>query len=204
MQDSAKRAFLMAGTLFIVSAPSCAGKTSLLKALLKGEAGVALKQYTTYTTKSPRQGDIHGKDFHFITPSEFRQKIAKGYFIEWSNAYVHYYGTPSSIISELNAGKSYIIILDRAGAQQVVKKIPGAVLIWIYVSNSMQLRSRIQNRGQDSLEQIELRLRLAVQEMDQEIKHPMYQFHIKNDDFNTALGQLEHIVSLYLHNRWVG
>ncbi len=87
----------MSGMLFIVSAPSCAGKTSLLKALSSGRAGGGLKQFVTYTTKPPREGDVQGKDFYFITVDEFKQKIADGYFIEWSNAYTNYYGTPKSI-----------------------------------------------------------------------------------------------------------
>ncbi len=188
----------MAGTLFIVSAPSCAGKTSLLKAISSDRVGGVLKQYTTYTTKSPREGDVHGKDFYFITVDKFKQKIAEGYFIEWSNAYTNYYGTPKSIIDDLRAGISYTIILDRAGARQAFKEIPSAVLIWIYVSDVKQLEQRMRTRAQDSLEQVTLRLRLAKEEMDQETEDMFYRYHIKNDDFSTALGQLEEIVRLHL------
>jgi len=188
----------MAGTLFIVSAPSCAGKTTLLKALSSSKSGRGLEEFTTYTTKPPREGDVQGRDFHFVSVGEFKKKIAKDYFIEWSNAYTNYYGTPKSIVDDLRAGISYTIILDRTGARQVFKAIPSAVLIWIYVSDIKQLEQRIRLRAQDSLEQITLRLRLAREEMAQEAEEAFYKYHIKNDDFNVALGQLEQIIRLYL------
>lgn len=188
----------MKGRLFIISAPSCAGKTSLLQALHKGPVGKSFCQYTTYTTKSPRKGDVPGKDFHFVSQEVFKAKIAKGDFIEWSNAYTNYYGTPRSILDDLNAGISYTLILDRTGAQKILKVIPDAILIWVYVSDVRMLAERIQKRGQDSSEQVKLRLQLACQEMEQEVANPMYHFHIKNDDFGKALEQLEKIVRDFL------
>jgi len=188
----------MKGTLFIISAPSCAGKTSLLRALHRGKLGSKLTQYTTYTTKQPREGDRQGVDFCFISREEFEQKIAQNFFIEWSDTYTNYYGTPRSIIDDLKAGISYTIILDRVGARQVAQEIPNAILIWIYVSDIDELAKRIHLRGQDSPEQVALRLRLAQDEIRQEKEHSFYAYHIKNDDFGTALGNLEEIITLHL------
>lgn len=188
----------MAGTLFIISAPSCAGKTTLLRELCKGEMGKHVTQYVTYTTKKPRHGDVQGKDFHFISVEEFERKLAEGFFIEWSNTYVHYYGTPRSIIDDLHAGISYIIILDRLGARKMAQVVPQAILIWVYVSDVYQLQERIRLRGQDCLEQISLRLSLAQLEMEEEKVNSFYTYHVKNDDFPLALGQLKGIIKKYI------
>jgi len=189
----------MTGKLFIVSAPSCAGKTSLLQAVLAGKAGESVSQYITYTTKPPRKGDIHGKDFHFISVDEFKRKIKEGFFLEWSNTYINYYGTPRSIMNDLEAGISYIIILDRAGARQMMSAIPEAVLIWIFVSELDELAGRLCKRGLDTPEQVQLRLQLAEREMKEEKSEKIYHYHIKNDDFDAALAYLEQIIFSYVY-----
>ena len=191
----------MSGILFIVSAPSCAGKTSLVKAVIekiKERHNFDISQYVTYTTKSPRSGTQGSKEFHFISEKEFEQKQKAGFFIEWSNAYHHYYGTPRTILNDLSQGKSYIIILDRAGMQQVVQQLPEAVTIWISVSSIAELERRIVARGRDSDKQVKLRLALAQEEMAQEAAHAQYKFCIKNDDFQIALGQIEQIILSFL------
>ncbi len=182
----------MSGKLFIISAPSGAGKTTLVKHALKRlNLDHAISRVVTYTTKTPREKEaVHGQDFYFISQAEFEQKITQGYFIEWSNAYGNYYGSPASIVEHMVRGESLIIILDRAGALQIKEKIPEAVLIWIYTSSIAVLRNRLEARASEVPEQVESRLRLAEKEIQAEDMHPRYQFHILNDDFYESLDNL--------------
>jgi len=184
----------MSGKLFIVSAPSCAGKTSLVQELLKSDIGGRLSQYTTYTTKLPREGDVPGKDFHFVSQEEFLRRVRDGFFIEWSNAYCHYYGTPRDIKHKLNDGRSFIIILDRVGTKKILEEIPSAITIWIFVSSIEELRSRMQLRGADGKEQMLLRMSLAEKEMLEEQESPFYKFHINNSKFFESLAKLTDII----------
>src|SRR5437879_4794715 len=107
----------MIGKLFVISASSGAGKTTLVTAIITHMGGhVNLERVVTYTTRTPAPGDVPGVDYHFVTPAQFQEKIAAGFFMEWSTAYGHYYGSPRSVLDEVAAGNSRILILDRAGA----------------------------------------------------------------------------------------
>lgn len=182
----------MSGKLFIISAPSGAGKSTLVKHVLQRmQQSYEIERVVTYTTKKPRKGEsVDGQDFNFISQSEFEHKITQGYFIEWSNAYGNYYGSPRSILQRMTMGQSLILILDRTGAQQIKQKVPKAIMIWIYTSSIDVLRGRLGARGGETREQIEYRLRLAQQEIEEEDQSPRYQFHILNDDFYDSLEQL--------------
>lgn len=185
----------MRGSLFIVSAPSGAGKTTLVDALLKKLGPTyGLERVITYTSKKPRASEVNGVHYHFITPKEFEQKIKEGFFIEWSGAYGSYYGSPRAILEGLAKGSSYIMILDRAGARAIAERIPGATLIWIAPPSLYILRQRLELRGQDSLETIERRLKLADQELEDELRNPQFSHHILNENWQNALAQLESIV----------
>jgi guanylate kinase len=184
----------MAGKLFIISASSGAGKTTLVNAVLQRiQSTYDVNRVLTYTTRAPRQGEVDGIDYHFLTIQAFEYRITQGFFLEWSNAYGAYYGSPSSIVEELPRGKSYIAILDRAGAEQVLKVYPGSVLIWIY-TDIMSLRDRLVQRKTETNEQIEYRIQLAKKEIEEENFKKFFTFHVHNDDFNGAIQELEVLV----------
>lgn len=185
----------MKGKLFVVSAPSGAGKTSLITALLyKVKGRSPLKRVVTYTTKPPRPGDVDGQDYHFVSKKEFKKKVQEGFFLEYSTAYGHYYGSPRSLLNELDTGISYIAILDKYGAKMVHEAYQEAVLIWIQTSSIEVLKKRLILRGHDSQKQMALRLSLAQQEMDEELAQKFYHFHVDNDEFSRALQKIEEII----------
>ncbi len=184
----------MAGKLFIVSASSGAGKTTIVNAVLQRiQLIYDVHRVLTYTTRAPRLGEINGIDYHFITVQEFESWITQGFFLEWSSAYGAYYGSPSSIVDELPNGRSYIAILDRAGAEQALKVYPQLVLIWIY-TDIMSLRDRLMQRKTETNEQIEYRIQLAKKEIEEEKLKKLYTFHIHNDDFNRAIEEFESLI----------
>jgi guanylate kinase len=186
----------MKGTLFIISAPSGTGKTTLVNAVvseLKNE--VPLKWVVTYTTKEPRPGDVEGRDYHFVSKQTFDQLLSEGFFMEYSKAYVDYYGSPASVIEGLSKGTSYIMIVDRVGALEIRKRVPDAILIWIEAPNLETLRQRLEQRGTESADKIERRLKRAQEEMDLEKQNSIYTYSLINDELIRAKSELKRIVS---------
>jgi guanylate kinase len=175
------------GKLFVVSAPSGSGKTCLVKEVLK-ECGTKafLKRAITYTTRPPREGEIDGEHYHFISVDEFKEKIDQSYFLEWSTWYDHYYGSPVSLLKYIEEGQSFVAILDRLGAKDVVQAYKYAHLIWIEPPSLEILKERLIKRDKDSIATIENRLRKAEIEMEQEKQEQLYDYHIINDDYETA------------------
>lgn len=179
------------GKLFVISAPSGAGKTSLVNALLqKMDKTYNLTRVVTYTSKKPRTGEVAGVDYHYIEVDEFKSKIQEGFFCEWSNCYESYYGSPRSIFDDLDKGMSYILIIDRAGAQQIINFYKEAILIWIH-TDIPTLKERLILRGAETEEQINKRLVQASLELAQEEQKSIYSYRIVNDIFEKALGELE-------------
>lgn len=184
----------MPGKLFIVSAPSGAGKTTLVTRLLQDlRPHYAIERGITYTSRAPRLGEQHGIDYHFISSAEFEAKIAQSFFLEWSGQYGAYYGLPRSIIDQMEQGRSFFMILDRSGARAIKEQVPGAVLIWIKTGSVEVLKERLLARGKDTAEQIEHRLRLAHQEIQQEEENPLFNHAILNDSFEIAVENLKAI-----------
>jgi guanylate kinase len=183
----------MAGTLFIISAPSGAGKTTLVAALLKKQP--SLVRVVTYTSRSPRKGEVEGSDYYFIPESEFKAKIVQGFFLEWSLAYGAYYGSARSLVEVLDVGVSCIAVVDRTGAQALQALIGSAVLIWIRPPSLKILEDRLRLRGTEAEERILSRLQLAEQELEQEQAHPLFHYTIINDNFDKALGSLVALIS---------
>ena len=152
------------GTLYIVSAPSGAGKTSLVKALLERLRGVEVS--VSHTTRAPRPGERDSVDYHFIDKVAFESLVQAGEFLEYAQVFDNYYGTSkASVFERLDAGLDVILEIDWQGARQVARAAPQAVKVFILPPSRDALRERLTARGQDSDTVIERRMRDAVIEM---------------------------------------
>lgn len=174
------------GVLYIVSAPSGAGKTSLVKALLKRDPAIHLS--VSYTTRPPRPGETDGRDYHFVTRQRFEEMLADGEFLEHAEVYGNFYGTSKGSISrDLLAGHDVLLEIDWQGAAQVRAHFPEAASIFILPPSFAALRTRLAGRGQDSDEVIERRLAAAAHD----VAHAgAFDYIIVNDDFDHALQDL--------------
>jgi guanylate kinase len=179
------------GTLFIVSAPSGAGKTSLLKALVETEDRV--KVSISHTTRPKRPGEVDGVDYHFLNTAAFEQMVEAGAFLEHAEVFGNFYGTSEAgIRDQLAAGNDVILEIDWQGAQQVRKRISDTVSVFILPPTPEALRQRLSSRGQDSEAVIRRRLAEAREEMSHFAE---YDFIVVNDLFEQALGELRSIVT---------
>lgn len=178
------------GNLFILSAPSGAGKSSLITALLKKHADI--KVSVSHTTRSPRPGEENAVHYHFVSADEFKSLIAKDDFFEWAQVFDNYYGTSKQAIeSQLNAGIDVFLDIDWQGAQQVREIMPSVQTIFILPPSKAELEQRLNNRGQDSAEVIAGRMAKAQSETSH---YNEYDYVVVNDDFETALSNIETIV----------
>ncbi|MBB1277198.1 MULTISPECIES: guanylate kinase [unclassified Pseudoalteromonas] len=178
------------GNLFILSAPSGAGKSSLINALLKKHAD--MKVSVSHTTRAPRPGEENGVHYHFVSTDEFKALIAKDDFFEWAQVFDNYYGTSKQAIeSQLDAGIDVFLDIDWQGAQQVREIMPSVKTIFILPPSKEELEQRLNNRGQDSAEVIASRMAKAQSETSH---YNEYDYVIVNDDFESALGDIEMIV----------
>ncbi|MGK0514187.1 MAG: guanylate kinase, partial [Gammaproteobacteria bacterium] len=175
---------------FILSAPSGAGKSSLINALLKKHAD--MKVSVSHTTRAPRPGEENGVHYHFASTDEFKALIAKDDFFEWAQVFDNYYGTSKQAIeSQLDAGIDVFLDIDWQGAQQVREIMPSVKTIFILPPSKEELEQRLNNRGQDSAEVIASRMAKAQSETSH---YNEYDYVIVNDDFESALGDIEIIV----------
>ncbi len=176
-----------AGTLYIVSAPSGAGKTSLVKALLARMDGIRVS--VSHTTRPPRPGERDGVDYHFVDRADFERRVEAGDFLEHARVFDNFYGTSRSAVqAQLDAGDDVILEIDWQGARQVRRQFPEAVGVFILPPSLEALRERLTGRGQDPEAVIERRMRDAVSEM---AHYDEYDFLVFNDDFETALADLQ-------------
>lgn len=171
------------GVLYIVSAPSGAGKTSLVKALLKSDPAIRLS--VSYTTRAPRPGETDGRDYHFVDRTGFEKMLAEGEFLEHAEVYGNFYGTSKgSIARDLKAGHDVLLEIDWQGAAQVKTHFPDSASIFILPPSFSALRTRLKGRGQDSEEVIERRLAAAAHD----VAHAdAFDYIMINDDFDHAL-----------------
>ncbi|MCU7890195.1 MAG: guanylate kinase [Candidatus Thiodiazotropha sp. (ex Ustalcina ferruginea)] len=178
------------GTLYILSAPSGAGKTSLLKALHGQDS--ALHVSTSHTTRTMRPGEQDGVHYHFVTQDDFLRRVGEGAFLEHAEVFGNYYGTSESEVrTQLEAGHDTVLEIDWQGAQQVRKRFPEAVSIFILPPSPEALRERLNARGQDSEGIIQRRMSQAVEDM---AHYAEFDYLIINEHFNTALAELAAIV----------
>ena len=180
----------MNGNLFIVSAPSGAGKTSLVSGLLAINQQINLS--VSYTTRAPRPGEQNGKHYHFVTREKFQEMVQHGDFLESAEVYGNYYGTSQSWIAQENAtGRDVLLEIDWQGAAQVRRFFPQAISIFILPPTLHDLESRLKGRGQDNHDVIEKRLRAAQEDISHVAE---FDYVIINDKLNVALQQLNAIV----------
>lgn len=179
-----------AGTLFTVSAPSGAGKTSLVRALLEAEP--ELQVSVSHTTRAMRPGEQDGVNYHFCDREHFSAMLGRGEFLEHAEVYGNYYGTSQCFVEEqLAADCDVILEIDWQGAQQVKRLLPDTCAIFVLPPSEQALRERLSQRGQDDAATIELRMAEAVSEMSHYVSAD---YLVINDVFDEALEELQAIV----------
>ncbi|TVU71882.1 guanylate kinase [Cobetia crustatorum] len=174
------------GTLYIISAPSGAGKTTLVKALLERMDGIGVS--VSHTTRAQRPGEQNTVNYHFVDVDHFKTMIEQGDFFEHAQVFDNFYGTSRSAVeARLSAGEDVILEIDWQGAQQVRNQVPEAVSIFILPPSREALLERLSGRGTDGADIIDRRMRDAVSEMSH---YDEYGLIIINDDFDVALDEL--------------
>ncbi|MEX2198579.1 MAG: guanylate kinase [Burkholderiales bacterium] len=180
----------MNGLLFVVTAPSGAGKSSLIKGLLAAERAVALS--VSYTTRSPRPGETDGREYHFVDAGRFEAMLERGEFLESAEVHGHRYGTSQKSIEQTRAsGRDLVLEIDWQGAEQVRRLHPDAIGIFILPPSMAELERRLRARAQDSEQVIQRRLHNAAEEMTHAVE---FKYAIINKDFDEALQDLKAIV----------
>lgn len=178
------------GNLFVVAAPSGAGKSSLVKALLELDSHV--KPSVSHTTRAPRGQEKHGREYFFVSPQEFDAMVAADAFVEWAHVHSQRYGTSKKAIEErMTQGADVILEIDFQGAIQIKKIFSNAICIFILPPSWEELRSRLERRGEDAPEVIDMRMRNAQAEVAHVEK---FDFVIINELFDRALFDLKAIV----------
>ena len=181
------------GNLFILSAPSGAGKSSLIKALLSQESTRLMQVSVSHTTRDAREGENDGEHYHFISVNKFKALITKNEFYEYAEVFGNYYGTSETAIDlQLSQGIDVFLDIDWQGAQQVRMKKPEVTTIFISPPSKAELEKRLRNRGQDSEEIIESRMSQAKAECSH---YTEFDYVIVNNDFSQALSELTTIVN---------
>lgn len=178
------------GKLFIFSAASGTGKTSLAKALVESMPDVAFS--VSHTTRAPRPGEQHGVHYYFVTPQQFDEMVAADRFLEHAKVFGNFYGTSRAATENLlRQGKNIIFDIDWQGARAIKEKMPEAVSVFILPPSRAALEERLTGRGQDASEVIARRMREAVSEMSH---YKEFDHLVVNDDFNAALADLKAII----------
>ena len=182
----------MKGNLFVITAPSGAGKTSLIDAVMKADP--SLKISVSYTTRAPRKGEKDGVDYHFIDEKTFRSMKERGEFLESAEVHGNHYGTGKQVILDaVKRGDDLILEIDWQGAQQVRKLYPACVGIFILPPSVEELERRMRARGQDSDAVIRRRLDNAREELEHKDE---FKYRIINKDFETARRELAKIIQI--------
>jgi guanylate kinase len=178
------------GLLYIVSAPSGAGKTSLCKEII--DIFPNLRHSVSFTTRSARPGEVHGKDYFFVSLDEFQQMVADGEFAEWAEVHGNFYGTSLKQLDEYRrSGTDVILDIDCQGARQLKERCRGGVYIFILPPDFQELRRRLTGRNSDSEETIERRINVASLEIKES---RWYDYIIVNDVFSRAVEELKSVL----------
>ena len=179
------------GLLFVVSAPSGAGKTSLCRAVTDSLENIT--HSISYATRKPRLGEIDGRDYHYVTPERFQEMIGAGDFAEWAVVHSNLYGTSRRVLDDMIAkGIDVILDIDTQGAKQIKQKYDAAVYIFIMPPSFAILEERLRNRKSDQEDEIQKRMRRAREEIRE---HTLYDYLVVNRDFDRALTELRSIIT---------
>lgn len=187
----------MKGSLFVLSGPSGAGKGTLRKRMFQRVSGIRFS--ISCTTREPREGEREGIDYRFITTEDFLSRLGKGDFLEHADVHGHFYGTlRDDVLDVLDAGDDILLEIDVQGALQVRDKMPESVLLFVAPPSFEELEQRLRDRGTESEERLQIRLRNARWEME---KASLYDFVIINDDLERAAAELEGIIIEHRKNK---
>lgn len=179
----------MSGTLYIIAAPSGAGKTSLVKALLEREPHIDLS--ISYTSRAPRPGEVDGQHYHFVSREMFEQMVARGEFFEYANVHGDYKGTSRAFVEPLLAsGRDVLLEIDWQGARQIREQWPDTLSIFILPPSRAELERRLRGRASDSAEQIARRIADSRIEI---ARARDFDYIVINDDFSVAVDDLRAI-----------
>ncbi len=179
------------GLLLVISAPSGAGKTSLVNALVAADANIRVS--VSHTTRPKRSGETEGQHYHFVSHTEFAQQQAAGDFIESAEVFGNFYGTSkANLDTQLAVGHDLLLEIDWQGAQQVRARFPDAITLFVLPPSRQALLERLHKRGQDDAAVIARRTAKAVEEMSH---HGEYDYLIVNDDFQRALSDIQQIIA---------
>lgn len=171
------------GKIFVISAPTGVGKTTVsVKAFEHVGTELNLRRVITYTSRPQRPGEADGKDYFFVTTDDFSAKKERGFFLETNKYDHHWYGSPASILTDLDQGISYLMVVDRSGALHISQKTDRAVLIWLTVSDFAMVEKRLLSRSPANPEEQEQRIMIARSEWAAEQQAPIFTYHIINDD----------------------
>ncbi|MBQ2942870.1 MAG: guanylate kinase [Clostridia bacterium] len=182
------------GSVIIVSGPSGVGKGTIVKAVVEKRSDMFLS--VSCTTRAPREGEIPGKSYHYISEEEFKKKIEENYFLEWECYVGNYYGTPlSPVLSAMEEGKSTILEIEVGGAFQAKRRYPDAVLVFVVPPSFRELKQRLETRdagNEVAIAAIEKRMARALEEYE---KIKDYDYIIVNDNLEEAIENLETIIN---------
>jgi len=179
------------GKLFIISAPSGCGKTTLCRRLLKRTPGMA--RSVSYTTRPPRKGETNGRDYIFVSKARFDKEKTAGGFLEWARNFGYYYGTPKKRVRGfLERGRDVLLAIDVKGAMKVKKARPGGVFIFILPPSVADLKKRLKQRKTDNSSEISKRIKVARREL---AYAPRYDYCVINDNLARAAEKLARIVA---------
>lgn len=185
------------GHLFIISAPSGAGKTTLCKALLARFKN--MRYSVSYTTRKPRTGERMGVEYYFISKEDFIKGIENGRWAEWAKVHGNYYGTSAEFLDrELSQGKDILLDIDVQGTVQIIKRYADAITFFIMPPSLDILKSRLESRGTENPEAISIRLNAAKEEVD---KMSFYRHVVVNDQLPRAVSELAEIIETYRSKR---
>lgn len=185
--------------LFVVSAPTGAGKTTIVNEFFKKHP-LLVNRVITYTTRPQTTGEIDGKDYFFVSPPEFEKKQKQGFFLETTVYDDFLYGSPRSILDAMASGTSFIMITDRPGALYIKKLVPHAITIWFTVSDVQTLFDRLVFRHRETDQRLAERIALARQEYESELEQKNFTYYVLNDDVLVSVERLENIIKGNIHN----
>jgi guanylate kinase len=179
------------GKLFVISSPSGGGKSTVIRAMREMDPGLSYS--ISATTRPPRNGEVHGEDYYFLSESEFKEKIQNGAFIEWARVHGAYYGTLRDALERsLNEGKTVLLDIDVQGGIQIKSRIPDSVLIFLYPPAFDVLRDRLIKRGTDSPDSIKRRLEVAKSEIE---VGNQYDYHVINSNIKETVREVITIIN---------